>query len=111
MTALLPDLPDGLPKSVALDSGSLTSDVDLGFLDSRVDAWTGDAPDPWAQLVAVARAMSSDGTYTDGGEANSLERNYLPGHSARTAGRFVGTTSWRATTSSTPPPSPSSPTG
>ena len=92
MTALLPDLPDGLPKSVALDSGSLTSDVDLGFLDSRVDAWTGDAADPWAQLVAVARAMSSDGTYTDGGEANSLERNYLPGHSRGRLARFVGTT-------------------
>jgi hypothetical protein len=36
--------------------------------------------------------MQSDGTYTDGGEPNSQERNYLPGHSRGRLGRFVGTT-------------------
>jgi hypothetical protein len=92
LTALLPQTPSGLPKSIALDSGSLTEDTDLGFLDSKVDAWTGDAGDPWAQLVAVARTMSSDGAYTDGGTKNTVERNYLPGHNLGRIARFVGTT-------------------
>ena len=80
MEARLPDVPDELPKSVPVDNGSLTPDVELGFLDAKVDAWTGEAADPWAQLTAVARALRSDGAYTDGGEPNSFERRYLPGH-------------------------------
>ncbi|SES28389.1 Transglutaminase-like superfamily protein [Pedococcus cremeus] len=92
LSALLPQTPSGLPKSLALDSGSLTEGADLGFLDSKVDAWTGDAGDPWAQLVAVARTMSSDGAYTDGGTKNIVERNYLPGHNLGRIARFVGTT-------------------
>jgi hypothetical protein len=92
LSALLPQTPDGLPKSLQLDSGSLTEGVELGFLDAKVDAWTGEAADPWAQLVAVARTMSSDGAYTDGGDRNIVERNYLPGHSRGRLARFVGTT-------------------
>ena len=92
LTALLPETPSRLPKSLPLDSGSLTDDVELGFLDAKVDAWTGDAGDPWAQLVSVARTMSSDGAYTDGGTRNFVERNYLPGHSRGRLARFVGTT-------------------
>jgi hypothetical protein len=92
LSAVLPQTPDGLPKSLPLDSGSLTEDVDLGFLDAKVDAWTGEAADPWAQLLAVARTMSSDGAYTDGGDRNIVERNYLPGHSRGRLARFVGTT-------------------
>ena len=92
MEALLPNVPAELPDSVAVDSGSLTPDVDLGFLDAKVDAWTGEAADPWAQLTAVARALRSDGAYTDGGERNSYERRYLPGHSRGRLAQFVGTT-------------------
>ena len=92
LDVLLPEVPAKLPDSLATDSGSLTDSVDLGFLDAKVDAWTGEAGDPWSQLLAVARTMQSDGTYTDGGEPNSQERNYLPGHSRGRLGRFVGTT-------------------
>jgi transglutaminase superfamily protein len=92
LEALLPVASAELPKDLSVDSGSLTDNVDLGFLDAKVDAWTGNEPDPWGQLRAVARTMQSDGAYTDGGERDSEDRNYLAGHSRGRLGRFVGTT-------------------
>jgi hypothetical protein len=92
MQVLLPDTPTELPESATLDSGSLTEEVEAGFLDARIDGWTGQAANPYAQLLAVARSMRSDGAYTDGGTRNSEERLYLPGHSLGRLMRFVGTT-------------------
>jgi hypothetical protein len=92
LDALLPATPAKLPASLDVHAGSLTDSVDLGFLDAKLDAWTGDAADPWSQLVAVAKVMRDQGTYTDGGEKNDDERNYLPGHSRGRLGTFVGTT-------------------
>lgn len=93
MDVLLPATPGDLPKSAALESGSLTDDVEASFLDSKLDAWTGEASDPWSQLVAIAKAMQSTGAYTDGGNPNSntFERLYLPGHGLDRVTRFVGT--------------------
>jgi hypothetical protein len=86
--------PQDEPRSVSLDSGSLTEDQDTGYLDAKVDAWTtgAETSDPWRQLLSVASIMKHDGAYTDGGTANSFERYYLAGHSQGRMIRFVGTT-------------------
>ena len=89
-TAYVPPTPTKLPSSLAVDTGSLVEDVDTGFLDAKLDAWTGDAPDPWAQFRAVAKVMQGEGAYTDGGTKNSVERYYLPGHSIGRLSRFTG---------------------
>ncbi|KQU68187.1 transglutaminase domain-containing protein [Phycicoccus sp. Root101] len=89
-TAYVPPTRAKMPTSLPVDQGSLTDEVDTSFLDAKLDAFTGDAADPWAQFVAIARAMSGEGAYTDGGSPNSVERYYLPGHSIGRLSRFVG---------------------
>ena len=90
LSTLFTPPPTAEPTSVSLDSGSLTEDVETGYLDAKVDAWTGNASDPWQQLLAVASVMKHDGAYTDGGTRNSYERYYLAGHSQGRMARFVG---------------------
>ncbi len=89
-TAYVPSTPTAMPGSLPVDQGSLTDEVDTSFLDAKLDAFSGDAASPWAQFVAIAKAMSNEGAYTDGGTKNSVERYYLPGHSLGRLSRFVG---------------------
>jgi len=81
-----------LPDSLAVGSGDLVENEELGFLDARMDGWTRGAEGAWAQLKAVATAMRSDGAYTDGGTKNSVESYYLAGHSRGRLTQFVGAT-------------------
>ena len=105
MEARLPDVPRRAARSrCPSTAGRLTPDVELGFLDAKVDAWTGEAEDPWGKLRAVARAMRSDGAYTDGGAPNSFEKRYLPGHAGAGSPGSSAPPSSPATTSSTPRP-------
>jgi hypothetical protein len=83
---------DTLPDSLTPASGDLVQNQELGFLDTRIDGWTGNADGPWAQFKAIAAAMRSDGAYTDGGTKNSVESYYLAGHSRGRLTRFVGAT-------------------
>ncbi|WP_406832736.1 transglutaminase-like domain-containing protein [Pedococcus sp. KACC 23699] len=89
-TAYVPATPEKMPRSLSVGSGSLTDEVDTSFLDAKLDAFSGDAPDPWAQFVSIAKVMAGEGAYTDGGTPNSVERYYLPGHSIGRLSRFVG---------------------
>jgi hypothetical protein len=73
-------------------AGGGQSVQDTSFLDARLDAWTGQAGSPWEKFVAIARTMSQDGAYTDGGTPNSYEKVYLPGHALSRLSRFVGST-------------------
>lgn len=88
---LTDDASTTLPKDLPVESGGQIAE-DTSFLDARLDAWSGQAGSPWEKLVAVARTMSSDGAYTDGGTANSYEKVYLPGHGLSRLSRFVGST-------------------
>lgn len=94
MKVLLPTrvVDDALPESLAVASGDLVENEELGFLDARLDQWTREADGPWAQLRAAATAMRSDGAYTDGGTKNSVESYYLAGHSRGRLTQFVGAT-------------------
>jgi hypothetical protein len=94
MQVLLPDkvVRDELPKSFSPASGNLTEGQELGFLDSKLDAWTREATSPWDELRSVASVMRGDGAYTDGGTKNSVESYYLAGHSRGRLARFVGAT-------------------
>lgn len=89
-TAYVPPTQAKMPRSLAIRSSSLTNEVDTSFLDAKLDAFSGDAADPWAQFAAIAKVMSGEGAYTDGGTKNSVERYYLPGHSIGRLSRFVG---------------------
>ena len=93
MTALVtpPPSPE-LPEELDVDNGSLIEGYDGGYLDARVDAWTGDAASGWPQVRSMAAYMSREGAYTDGGEKNSYEKVYLGGHSTGRIARFVGST-------------------
>jgi hypothetical protein len=88
-TAYVPRVATRMPASLSTSTGSLTEAVDTSFLDAKLDAWTGEEPDPWSQFRSVARVMQSEGAYTDGGTANSVERFYLPGHSIGRLSRFT----------------------
>ncbi|MDF2145125.1 DUF3488 and transglutaminase-like domain-containing protein [Knoellia sp. p5-6-4] len=94
MQVLLPTqvAADKLPDNLTPASGDLVQNQELGFLDTRIDGWTGNADGPWAQFRAIAAAMRSDGAYTDGGAKNSVESYYLAGHSRGRLTRFVGAT-------------------
>ncbi|MBM6544930.1 hypothetical protein JNO54_02080 [Janibacter sp. YIM B02568] len=93
MTALVTPPPaTELPEQLDVDSGSLIEGYDGGYLDARVDAWTGDATSGWQQVRNIAAYMSREGAYTDGGEKNSYEKVYLAGHSTGRIARFVGST-------------------
>jgi len=80
-----------LPKELPVKSGGQVAE-DTSFLDAKLDAWSGQAGSPWEKFVAIARTMTSDGAYTDGGTANSYEKVYLPGHGLSRLSRFVGST-------------------
>ncbi|KRE42875.1 transglutaminase family protein [Knoellia sp. Soil729] len=80
-----------LPADLDVASGGQTVQ-DTSFLDARLDAWTGQAGSPWEKLVAIAKTMTQDGAYTDGGTPNSYEKVYLPGHALSRLSRFVGST-------------------
>ncbi|MFC8502936.1 transglutaminaseTgpA domain-containing protein [Pedococcus sp. NPDC057267] len=88
-TAYVPATATRMPQSLATSTGSLTESTDTSFLDAKLDAWTGEVPDAWAQFRSVARVMQSEGAYTDGGTENSVERFYLPGHSIGRLARFT----------------------
>jgi hypothetical protein len=93
MTALVTPPPaTELPEQLDVDSGSIIESYDGGYLDARVDAWTGDASSGWQQVRNMAAYMSREGAYTDGGEKNSYEKVYLGGHSTGRIARFVGST-------------------
>ncbi|MBR7742625.1 transglutaminase domain-containing protein [Phycicoccus sp. BSK3Z-2] len=93
MSAMLPPAPaEELPEDLAV-AGGASLDVDTDFLDARIDAWTARAEGgAWGRLRAVAAAMRTEGTYTDGGTAGSVESVYLPGHAVSRLTRFVGST-------------------
>jgi len=80
-----------LPAELDVASGG-QSVQDTSFLDARLDAWTGQAGSPWEKFVAIAKTMTQDGAYTDGGTPNSYEKVYLPGHALSRLSRFVGST-------------------
>ncbi|MGN6754421.1 MAG: transglutaminase domain-containing protein [Intrasporangium sp.] len=80
ITARMPSGTGSLPKQVDLDSGSLVDTQPLTFLEDRVEQWTRSADDPWAQVVAMTKAMR-DGAYTDGGAPGTYQNVFLPGHS------------------------------
>lgn len=82
---------DKLPAELDVASGGQVGE-DTSFLDAKLDAWTGQAGSPWEKFVAVAKTMTQDGAYTDGGTANSYEKVYLPGHALSRLSRFVGST-------------------
>ncbi|GAB3441332.1 transglutaminase domain-containing protein [Phycicoccus ginsengisoli] len=88
-SAYVPPVSPRMPTSLTNSTGSLTEGLDTSFLDAKLDAWTGEEPDPWSQFRSVARVMQSEGAYTDGGTANSVERFYLPGHSIGRLSRFT----------------------
>lgn len=88
---LADDYSTTLPKDLKVESGAQVAE-DTSFLDAKLDAWSGRAGSPWEKFVAVARTMTSDGAYTDGGTANSYEKVYLPGHGLSRLSRFVGST-------------------
>ncbi|PRY58765.1 transglutaminase superfamily protein [Knoellia remsis] len=90
-TVLTGEYSTKLPAELDVASGGQISQ-DTSFLDSKLDAWTGQESGAWQKLVAVAKTMSSEGAYTDGGTANSYEKVYLPGHSLGRLSRFVGST-------------------
>jgi hypothetical protein len=78
-----------LPAKVELSTGAQPAD-DVSFLDAKLDAWTAQANSPWEKIAAVARFMSTEGAYTDGGTPNSYEKVYLPGHGVSRLSRFAG---------------------
>ncbi|MEP6631861.1 MAG: transglutaminaseTgpA domain-containing protein [Lapillicoccus sp.] len=87
LTAILPSA-SALPTSVGVEGGPLVDTSTLGFLDARLDAWSGQQTDPWAKVVAIARAMRA-GAYTDGGSPGNYQNVFLPGHSLARLQRFV----------------------
>ncbi|KGN31206.1 hypothetical protein N802_04945 [Knoellia sinensis KCTC 19936] len=80
-----------LPAELDVASGGQVAE-DTSFLDAKLDAWTGQAGGSWEKFTAVAKTMTADGAYTDGGTANSYEKVYLPGHGLARLSRFVGST-------------------
>ncbi|MFW5470350.1 transglutaminaseTgpA domain-containing protein [Knoellia sp. CPCC 206435] len=90
-TVLGDDVSTTLPAELDVAGGAQLAE-DTSFLDAKLDAWSGQAGSSWQKLAAVAKVMSQDGAYTDGGTANSYEKVYLPGHGLGRLGRFVGST-------------------
>lgn len=80
--------PEKLPRGLATAAGSIVDTGSLTFLDTAIDKYGGDNPDPWQQLVTVAHSMRDEGAYTDG-DPTSYERSYLPGHSLGRLERFL----------------------
>ena len=90
-TVLAENVLDDAAQGPGVESGGQLAE-DTSFLDAKLDAWSGQAGSSWEKFVAVAKAMTQDGAYTDGGTANSYEKVYLPGHGLGRLGRFVGST-------------------
>lgn len=90
-TVLGDDVSTTLPAELDVASGGQLAE-DTSFLDAKLDAWSGQAGSSWEKLAAVAKVMTQDGAYTDGGTANSYEKVYLPGHGLGRLSRFVGST-------------------
>ncbi|KGN40728.1 hypothetical protein N801_12600 [Knoellia aerolata DSM 18566] len=90
-TVLGDDVSTTMPAELDVASGGALAE-DTSFLDAKLDAWSGQAGSSWEKFAAVAKVMTQDGAYTDGGTANSYEKVYLPGHGLGRLGRFVGST-------------------
>lgn len=88
-TIVADDFVSKLPESVDLAGGAIPAD-DVSFLDAKIDSWTARANSPWEKVSAIARFMSTEGAYTDGGTPNSYEKVYLPGHGVSRLSRFAG---------------------
>jgi hypothetical protein len=89
--AVVPESPPAtLPEQLDVGSATSVETDSVAFVDDKLDGWTGNAQDPWAKLLAVARYMRSQGAYTDGGAPGSSQSVYLPGHSIGRLARFVG---------------------
>lgn len=79
-----------LPQDVDVESGSVIVDTQpLGFLNEKVDAWSGRADGQWQKIVAITKAMQA-GAYTDGGvPGDPLQNIFLPGHGLRRMTQFM----------------------
>ncbi|GAA1881317.1 transglutaminase-like domain-containing protein [Lapillicoccus jejuensis] len=88
LEADVPATPTTLPKDLDVASGSIIDTQAVGFADDKVATWTANLTSPWQRFTAVARAMSSDGAYTDGGTPGSYQNVFLPGHSLSRMTRF-----------------------
>jgi hypothetical protein len=88
LTAVIPSLPADLPSAVSVEGAPIVDTQALGFLDAKVDAWSGQQSDPWTKLVAIAKAMRA-GAYTDGGPPGNYQNVFLPGHSLARLQRFA----------------------
>lgn len=88
LTAMVPDQPAALPSAVSVEGAPIVDTQALGFMDAKLDAWSGQQSDPWTKVVAIAKAMRA-GAYTDGGPPGNYQNVFLPGHSLARLQRFV----------------------
>ncbi len=88
LTAVIPSLPADLPSAVSVEGSPIVDTQALGFMDAKLDAWSGQQSDPWTKVVAIAKAMRA-GAYTDGGPPGNYQNVFLPGHSLARLQRFV----------------------
>lgn len=65
-TELPPPGEGALPEHLPVARGSMPIPGDASFVDGRINAWQGEAGDPWARFRAIATTMREEGTYTDG---------------------------------------------
>ncbi|WP_068327720.1 transglutaminase domain-containing protein [Janibacter terrae] len=65
-TELPPPGEGALPEQLPVARGSMPIPGDTSFVDGRINAWKGEARDPWGQFRAIATTMREQGTYTDG---------------------------------------------
>lgn len=92
LEADVPATPSTLPKDLDVAGGSIIDTQAVGFADDKVATWTANITSPWQRFTAVARAMASDGAYTDGGTPGSYQNVFLPGHSVSRMTRFFKST-------------------
>ena len=92
LEADVPSTPSTLPKDLDVAGGSIIDTQAVGFTDDKVATWTANITSPWQRFTAVARAMASDGAYTDGGTPGSYQNVFLPGHSLSRMTRFFKST-------------------
>ena len=88
LTAVVPSLPADLPSAVTVEGSPIVDTQALGFMDAKLDAWSGQQSDPWTKVVAIAKSMRA-GAYTDGGPPGNYQNVFLPGHSLARLQRFV----------------------
>lgn len=65
-TELPPTGAGELPADLRIARGSMPIGGDMSFVDGRINAWKGDASDPWGQFRNIAATLREQGTYTDG---------------------------------------------